>query len=74
MGDVLGELIKSCIDYYKVKEVKLWIQGNFLPQSFMKTWIQRCENTNVSLDLEIPRSAEKNLPTKVNEIFTMQIV
>ena len=69
MEDLLAELVQSCIDHYTVKEVKLWVQGNFLPQSFMNTWIRRCENTKVNLDLELLGSTEKNLPTKVNNVY-----
>ena len=64
--NVLGKLIQCCIHHYSEKEVKLWVQGNFLPQSFTDTWIRRCENTNVSLDLQTPTSAEKSFPAKVN--------
>ena len=73
MEEVLGELIQSCIDHFNEKEVKLWVQGNFLPRSFMNTWIPQCENTNVQLDLQIPTSAEKSLPIKVNRICTMSL-
>ena len=66
MEDTLGELIQSCIDSYKEKEVKLWVQGNFLSEDYRNFWISRCENTNVSLDLQIPGSSEKSFPTKVN--------
>ena len=72
MEDVLGKLIQNCIDHYRASQVKLWIQGNFLSQGFKDTWIPRCENTNISLDLQLPGSAEKNIPTKVNEIFTKE--
>ena len=74
MEDVLGELIESCIDHSRGCQVKLWMQWNILSQGFMNTWIPRCENTNISLDLQLPGSAEKNIPTKVNEIFTKKIV
>ena len=73
MKNILGELIQCFIDYCNERKVNLWVQGNFLPQSFMDTWIRRCENTNVKLDLQLPTSAEKNLPTKVNRICTMSL-
>ena len=59
MKDALGELIQCFIDHCNERKVKLWVQGNFLPQSFIDTWIRQCENTNVSLDLQTPTSAEK---------------
>ena len=65
--NVLGELIQSCIDHYRGTGVKLWVQGNSLSQDFMNTWVAQCKNTNVQLDLPLPTSAEKNLPTKVKE-------
>ena len=71
MEGVLGELIQSCIDQFKVKEVKLWVQGNFLSQGFKNTWIPQYENTAISLDLQLPNWAENNFPAKVNEICTM---
>ena len=67
MKNILGELLQCFIDHCNERKVKLWIQGNFLPQSFMDIWIRQCENTNVKLDLPLPTSAEKNLPIKVNE-------
>ena len=79
MKNILGDLIQCFIDHCNERKVNLWVQGNFLPQSFMDTWIRWCENTNVSLDLQIPTAAEKNLPTKVNRIlqghyFTVKLV
>ena len=63
----LKDLIQCCIDQYRGTGVKLGMQGNSLSQSFMDTWIPRCENTNVQLDLQPTSSADKNVPIKVNE-------
>ena len=73
MKNILGELIQGFIDHCNERKLKLWVQGNFLAQSFMNTWIRRCENTNVSLDLQTPTSAEKSFPAKVNEICAMSL-
>ena len=51
MKNILGELIQSCIDHCNERKLKLWIEGNSLPQSFVDTWVPQCENTNISLDL-----------------------
>ena len=71
--NVLGELIQCCVDQYRGTGVKLWVQGNFPAQSFMDTWIRRCENTNVKLDLQLPTSTEKKFPAKVNKICTVSL-
>ena len=58
--NVLGELTQSCINHYTVKKVKLWVQWNSLTQDFKNTWVRRCENTKVSLDLDIPEKKPSN--------------
>ena len=59
MEEALGKLIQCCIDRYRKKEVKLWVQWNYLSQGFTNTWVPLCENTKVSLDLQLPGSAAK---------------
>ena len=57
--DVLGKLIQCCTQHYSNKNVKIWVQGNYLSQGFQNTWVPQCEDTNVSLDLKLPVSTEK---------------